>query len=113
MNGAQRVEEAVRVERDDVLLHEHLQDVRHRLEEAEGADAVRARAVLDEAGDPALHPDEVREHRGQDDAPDEGDLPEALEGGLQRGAHGRRSGAATEGRVKTSTSASLLRPSTS
>ena len=94
----ERVQDAVRVERDDVLLHEHLQRVRDRLEEAERADAVRARAVLDQARDAPLHPDEVREHRREDDAPDEGDLAETLEGGRKSRAHGLRSGAATEGR---------------
>ncbi len=51
-----QVERPVRRRRRDVLLEHELEGVRQRLEEADGADAVRAGAVLDERAGPPLDP---------------------------------------------------------
>ncbi len=67
----EHVEETVRVRRDQVFLHEELDDVGQRLEETERADAVGARPVLDQAGSAPLHP---LEHRQNDqDGEDRGE----------------------------------------
>jgi hypothetical protein len=63
----------VRVAGDDVFLQRQLERVRDRLQQAEGAGPVRARAVLHPADDPAFRPD--HEHRGeQQEEEDDPDL---------------------------------------
>ncbi len=69
--GASGEQEADRRARPELLLRDQLEDVRHRLQRAERADAVRAGAALEAAEQLAVHHQRERDHAEADDEDDQ------------------------------------------